>query len=156
MLTTMTRDIVVIARETRKKEGHVDDQQRDGHLSTRIPLFSSRNNRLVLARPTRRFRRRVIKREKRSGRLGDGWLQLGAKGRRTFFVFTSAKKERKSRNQDADNPRPKDEDYDARGEGNVTNNMKFWRLPESLNTLGIIVERKRKRKGEKKVIPEGC
>lgn len=44
------------------------------------------------------------------------------------------------------------------GEGNVTNNMKFWRLPESLNTLGIIVERKRKRKRkeEKKVIPEGC
>lgn len=41
------------------------------------------------------------------------------------------------------------------GEGNVTNNMKFWRLPESLNTLGIIVERKRKRKGEKKSYLKG-
>lgn len=114
MLTTMTRDIVVIARETRKKEGHADDQQRDGHLSTRIPLFSSRNNRLVLARPTRRFRRRVIKREKRSGRLGDGWLTW-RKGSQHFFRLYVCKKERKSRNQDADNPRSKDEDYDARG-----------------------------------------
>lgn len=114
MLTTMTRDIV-IARETRKKEGHVDDQQRDGHLSTRIPLFSSRNNRLVLARPTRRFRRRVIKREKRSGRLGDGWLTWRKGSQHFFRLYVCKKKERKSRNQDADNPRPKDEDYDARG-----------------------------------------
>lgn len=77
---------------------------------------------------------------------------------RVAALFSSLRLQtkRKSRNQDADNPRPKDEDYDARGEGNVTNNIKFWRLPESLNTLGIIVERKRKRKGEKKVIPEGC
>lgn len=96
MLRTMTRDIVVIARETRKKEGHVDDQQREGHLSTRIPLFSSRNNRLVLARPTRRFRRRVIKREKRSGRLGDGWLTW-RKGSQHFFRLYVCKKKRGSR-----------------------------------------------------------
>lgn len=39
----------------------------DDHLSTRIPLFSPRNNRLVFARPTRRFRRRVVgEREERN------------------------------------------------------------------------------------------
>lgn len=129
MLTTMTRDIV-IARETRKKEGHVDDQQRDGHLSTRIPLFSSRNNRLVLARPTRRFRRRVIKREKRSGRLGDGWLTW-RKGSQHFFRLYVCKKKRGSREikmRIIQDPRTKTMTL---GEDNVTNNMKFCRLPES-------------------------
>jgi len=35
------------------------------HLSTRIPLFSPRNNCLVFARPTRRFRRRTKSNQER-------------------------------------------------------------------------------------------
>ncbi|TGZ50878.1 Uncharacterized protein DBV15_09294 [Temnothorax longispinosus] len=98
----------------------------DGHLSTRIPLFSPRNNRLVFARPTRRFR----KTRSREGR------------------------EIKTRMTEGD-PRTKSTTL---GEDNVMNEMKFGGFPEAirLNTLGIIVERKKKKKRERiRVMPKG-
>lgn len=99
----------------------------DGHLSTRIPLFSPRNNRLVLARPTRRFRRRAVgeKKKKRSGTVEeDGRMaKLGAKDRRSTFssslrprVKTRGSIERGSRDQEADDRRSKDEGHGARRE----------------------------------------
>lgn len=103
----------------------------DGHLSTRIPLFSPRNNRLVFARPTRRFRRRVSEKEK--GRRGEREIRgvdgkLGANHsqhfhlQHFFFVFTSAEKrglidegrEIKTRIIEGDQ-RSEDEVYDAQG-----------------------------------------
>lgn len=92
----------MIARETRKEE------ESDGHLSMRIPLFSPRNNRLVFARPTRRFRRRAGE-KKKSGTedQGSGWLtRREGSSQHFFFVFRSVEKkgsiDRRSRDQKAD------------------------------------------------------
>lgn len=78
------------------------DDQRDGHLSTRIPLFSPRNNRLVLARPTRRFRRRtasVIKeREDREKQMVNSVQRIVA----ALFLRPYVR-----RDKDADDPRSK-------------------------------------------------
>lgn len=133
----------------------------DSHLSTRISLFSPRNNRLVLARSTRKFRRKMES-SRQERRSGDGLTRREGSFQHFFFAFMSAEKkgsiecrEIKTRMIES-GQRSKDEDRDARGR-QCKGQDEVEGFPEAihLNTLGIIVEGKRKRE-KIRVVPKWC
>lgn len=100
-VVVMIRDIIVIARKTRKKKGHVDDQH--GYLSTRISLFLPRNNRLVLARSTRRFRRKMeLSTREKIGRRVNTMRRIVPALFLRLYVRRKERIDRVSRDQDAD------------------------------------------------------
>ncbi|KYN16812.1 hypothetical protein ALC57_10918 [Trachymyrmex cornetzi] len=106
----------------------------DGRLSTRIPLFSSRNNRLVLAHSTRKFRRRTESNQERRARQKIGIRMTNSTQRIivAFFLRLYIRRNKEDRQEIKmrmiEDPRTKTMTL---GEDNVTNKMKLeasWKL----------------------------